>query len=57
MINIGKRREVFWDDYLTDTQKTTAEKRLPEPVPRAAAYPTSKVIRTAAPGLRETRFP
>ncbi|MBQ7719113.1 MAG: hypothetical protein IJT56_00895 [Clostridia bacterium] len=37
MINIGKRREVFWDDYLTDTQKTTAEKRLHEPVRRELA--------------------
>ena len=28
MIQIGSRRELFWDDYLIDTEKTTAETRL-----------------------------
>ena len=32
MINIGQRREVFFDDYLIDTDKTTAEIRIHRPV-------------------------
>ena len=28
MINIENRLEVFWDDFLVDTEKTTAERRL-----------------------------
>ncbi len=32
MINIGNRRECFFDDYLIDTQKTTAEFLLHEPI-------------------------
>ena len=31
-INIGGRREVFWDDYMVDTARTTAEFRLHKPV-------------------------
>ena len=31
MINIGTNREVFWDDYLIDTEKTTAYRRLLHP--------------------------
>lgn len=34
MIDIGKRRECFFDDYLIDTDKTTAKKRLHKPVRR-----------------------
>ena len=34
MINIGSRRECFFDDYLIDTAKTTAEQRLHKPVRR-----------------------
>ncbi len=32
MINIGSRRECFFDNYLIDEEKTTAEKRLHKPV-------------------------
>lgn len=34
MIHIGSHREVFWDDYLIDTEKTTAVRRLHSPVRR-----------------------
>jgi len=34
MINIGSRRECFWDTYLIDTEKSTAEIRLNKPVSR-----------------------
>lgn len=30
-INIGSRRELFWDDYLIDTEKTTVELKLHQP--------------------------
>ncbi|OGV83602.1 MAG: hypothetical protein A3K19_07815 [Lentisphaerae bacterium RIFOXYB12_FULL_65_16] len=33
-INIGNRRELFWDEYLIDTQKTTAQLRLHQPQAR-----------------------
>lgn len=32
MINIGSRRECFFDDFLMDTEKTNAQKRLHKPV-------------------------
>ena len=32
MINIGSRRECFFDDFLIDTEKTNAQKRLHKPV-------------------------
>lgn len=32
MINIGSRREAFFDDYLIDTENTTVETRLCKPV-------------------------
>ena len=35
-IYIGKRREVFWDDFLIDTSKTTASKELHECIRRDA---------------------
>ena len=31
---IGTRREVFWDDHLIDTERTTAQLRLHQPQPR-----------------------
>ena len=34
MIRIGNRRECFFDNYLIDEEKTTAEARLHHPVPR-----------------------
>ncbi len=34
MINIGKQRECFFDDYLTDTMRTTAEARVHNPIRR-----------------------
>jgi hypothetical protein len=34
IINIGKRREVLWDDYLIDSNRTTATLRLHAPQPR-----------------------
>ncbi|MCR4718679.1 MAG: hypothetical protein K5768_03510 [Firmicutes bacterium] len=32
MIYLGKRREMFWDSYLVDEEKTTAFSRLMEPI-------------------------
>ena len=37
MQNIGNRREVFFDDVLIDTEKTTASKKLHECVRRDLA--------------------
>ena len=34
IINIGSRREVFWDDTMIDTEETTTVFRLHEPVQR-----------------------
>lgn len=34
MLSIGSRRECFFDEYLIDTERTTAEFRLHEPVRR-----------------------
>lgn len=34
VINIGGRRELFWDDYMIDTEKTTATPRLHKPEKR-----------------------
>lgn len=34
MINIGNRKEFFWDDYIVDTGKTTAQKVLHHPQPQ-----------------------
>ena len=31
MIDIGSRRECFFDDHIVDTEKTTAERRLHKP--------------------------
>lgn len=38
MINIGNRRELFTDDYLIDTEKTTAKQIYCKPVKREAAF-------------------
>lgn len=37
-IRIGGRREFVWDDYLIDTDRTTAARRLHEPVRRESAF-------------------
>ena len=37
MINIGNRREVFFDDFLVDLSKTTAERRLHNPIRKGVA--------------------
>lgn len=37
-INIGKRREVFWDSYLLDEEKTTAFIRLLPPSEKGVCY-------------------
>ena len=37
-LNIGSSREVFWDDYLLDTEKTTAFHRVMPPVLREVCY-------------------
>ncbi|MBR2860596.1 MAG: hypothetical protein IKB86_02015 [Clostridia bacterium] len=38
MINIGKNRELFVDDYLLDVDKTTADRRLNQPVKRESVF-------------------
>lgn len=38
MIRIGKRRECFFDNYLIDEEKTTAEKRLHKPIRRQVIH-------------------
>jgi len=37
-INIGTRREVFWDDFLIDSEKTTAFPRLMHPIKREVCF-------------------
>ena len=37
-IQIGRRREFVWDDYLIDPKRTTAARRLHEPVRRETAF-------------------
>ncbi len=37
IINIGSAREVFWDDYIVDTERTTARKRMHSPSRRELA--------------------
>lgn len=37
-IKLGKKREVFWDDYLLDAERTTAEHRIIEPVWKDAVF-------------------
>ena len=38
IISLGTRREVFWDDFLVDTERTTARHRLVPPVKGEAAF-------------------
>lgn len=38
IIHLGKRRELFWDDYLPDLEKTTAFRRLNRPVLRECVF-------------------
>ena len=38
MINIGNSRELFFDDYLLDTEKTTAERRLHRPIRKGEIF-------------------
>ena len=38
MINIGKQRECFFDNYLIDENKTTAEIRIHRPVRRELVF-------------------
>ena len=33
VIDLGAKREMFWDDYLVETSMTTAQNRMMEPVP------------------------
>ncbi len=42
MINIGKKRECFFDDYLIDTARTTAEARVHQPVLREKTFSFDK---------------
>ncbi len=37
-INIGKRMEVFWDDHIIDTEKTTAFHRVLNPVKKGECF-------------------
>lgn len=34
IVNIGSHREVFWDDYIIDTEQTTAVKKMHHPIRR-----------------------
>ena len=46
MINIGSRRECFFDTFLIDEGKTTAERRLHKPVRREVLL-TMDIVRIA----------
>ncbi len=37
-IDFGKKRELFWDDYLVDTEKTTAFRRVNRPILRDCVF-------------------
>ena len=41
-INIGKNREVFWDNYLIDTERTTAFHRVMEPTKKESVFAFDK---------------
>ncbi len=49
MINISNRRECFFDDYLIDTQKTTAEFRLHNPIRKDIIMTLTKSWEGSAP--------
>jgi len=38
MINISSRREVFWDNYLIDTQKTTVTQQVNAPIKKGECF-------------------
>ncbi|MBQ9132287.1 MAG: hypothetical protein IJX62_07445 [Clostridia bacterium] len=38
MIELGQKREVFWDDYLVDNEKTTAFQRLMHPEKKEVSF-------------------
>ena len=38
MTELGKKREVFWDDYLVDNAKTTAFQRLMHPEKKEVSF-------------------
>ena len=42
MIDLGKKREFFWGDYLVDTEKTTAQVRLGQPEKKEICYTFKK---------------
>ena len=42
MINIGNRRECFFDDYLIDTEKSTARLTLNKPMPKQVVMEFNK---------------
>lgn len=37
-VNMGKNRQVFWDDYLVDTEKTTASARMIQPTKKECVF-------------------
>jgi len=41
-VKLGKKREVFWDDYLVDIEKTTAFHRIEEPVKKEVVFTFDK---------------
>lgn len=38
IVDIGSRRELFWDDYLVDNSMTTAYRRMLQPIKREVAF-------------------
>ena len=44
VINIGSRRELFWDEYLLDTRQTTAQLRLHQPQEREVVMDHDPVV-------------
>ena len=42
MIELGKKREFFWSDYLVDAEKTTAKRRLMHPEKKDIAFTFDK---------------
>ena len=38
VINIGKNRQVFWDNYLVDDEKTTATQRVNRPIEKECCF-------------------
>lgn len=38
MINLGKKREMFWDDYLVDTERTTAKRCVNQPILKECCF-------------------